>query len=161
MPPQSAIQREAILLQNTPAGDIADEDGGVHPNNVQILETKVADKSYSIGHVALIPKWDTQPVADVCLLRMPWKTDAYTTYYFRAQAVGDGTSYGAEISFTTGLVLPGDANNDGEINTLDITSVERIIAGLDATTSGADANQDGYTNAMDITKTERLIAGLD
>ena len=56
---------------------------------------------------------------------------------------------------------PGDANGDGNINALDITKVERIIAGLDAATPGADANQDGNINALDITKVERIIAGLD
>ncbi|MEK7353523.1 MAG: dockerin type I domain-containing protein, partial [Chloroflexota bacterium] len=89
---------------------------------------------------------------------------ANTTYYFRAKAVGDGTSYGAERSFTTSLVvvvLPGDANGDGVVNALDITKIERIIIGLDAPTPGADANQDGNINAIDITKTERLIAGLN
>ena len=58
-------------------------------------------------------------------------------------------------------IAPGDANGDGNINALDITKVERIIAGLDAETPGADANQDGNINALDITKIERIIAGLD
>jgi len=58
-------------------------------------------------------------------------------------------------------VIPGDANGDGNVNALDITKVERIIAGLDAETPGADANQDGNINALDITKIERIIAGLD
>ncbi|MBI4284371.1 MAG: hypothetical protein HY670_00505 [Chloroflexi bacterium] len=35
---------------------------------------------------------------------------------------------------------PGDANGDGVVDALDITKVERIIAGLDALTYGADAN---------------------
>ncbi len=65
-------------------------------------------------------------------------------------------------SFTTvQTVTPGDANGDGNVNALDITKVERIIAALDAETSGADANQDGSVNALDITKLERIIAGLD
>ena len=55
----------------------------------------------------------------------------------------------------------GDANGDGTIDALDITMVERIIAGLDLQTPGADANQDGNVNSIDITKVERLIAGLD
>ncbi len=59
------------------------------------------------------------------------------------------------------IVIPGDANGDGVVNALDITKVERIIAGLDASTPGADANQDGQINALDITKVERLIAGLE
>ncbi|MBM2825597.1 MAG: hypothetical protein HW402_1261, partial [Dehalococcoidales bacterium] len=49
-----------------------------------------------------------------------------TTYYFRAKAVGDGTSYGAEKSFAT--ILPGDATGDGIVDARDITKVERIIA---------------------------------
>ncbi len=57
--------------------------------------------------------------------------------------------------------VPGDANGDGHVNALDITKVERIIAGLDEATPGADANCDGHVNALDITKTERIIAGLD
>ncbi|MFC2019341.1 dockerin type I domain-containing protein [Chloroflexota bacterium] len=56
---------------------------------------------------------------------------------------------------------PGDANGDGKLDALDITKVERIVAGLDTETPGADANQDGSYNALDITKVERIIAGLD
>ncbi len=70
-----------------------------------------------------------------------------------------GSSAGVATQVET--VLPGDANGDGNVNALDITKVERIIAGLDTETPGADANQDGNVNALDITKVERLIAGLD
>lgn len=59
------------------------------------------------------------------------------------------------------IVLAGDANGDNNINALDITRVERVIAGIDQTTAGADANGDGDINALDITKVERFIAGLD
>ena len=66
------------------------------------------------------------------------------------------------VKATTGVTfIPGDANGDGNINALDITKVERIMAELDAETPGADANQDGNINALDITKVERIIAGLD
>ncbi len=58
-------------------------------------------------------------------------------------------------------VIPGDANGDGVVNAIDITKVERIIAGLDPPTPGADANLVGNINAIDITKVERIIAGLD
>jgi len=52
---------------------------------------------------------------------------------------------------------PGDANKDGNVNSLDITKVERIIMGLDDPTSGADANGDGNLDALDITKIELII----
>jgi hypothetical protein len=57
--------------------------------------------------------------------------------------------------------LSGDVNGDGIINALDITTVERIIAKLDAPIASADVNQDGTINVLDITKVERFIAGLD
>jgi len=68
--------------------------------------------------------------------------------------------YSWDFTTETG-VTPGDANEDGSVNALDITKVERIIAGLDTETGGADANEDGSVNALDITKVERIIAGLD
>jgi hypothetical protein len=77
-------------------------------------------------------------------------------------AVGNPLAADYLWSFTTtgSAVTPGDANGDGSVNAIDITKVERIIAGLDAQTPGADANQDGNVNALDITKVERIIAGL-
>ena len=70
----------------------------------------------------------------------------------------DGKSYYVQVEKP---VLSGDANQDGKINTLDITKVERILAKLDSATLRADANQDGKLNALDITKVERIIAGLN
>ncbi len=55
---------------------------------------------------------------------------------------------------------PGDANGDGQVDTADITRVERTIVGLDSATSGADANGDSVINSADITIIERKIAGL-
>jgi len=72
-----------------------------------------------------------------------------------------GNPLAAEYSWSFTTALPGDANGDGNVNALDITKVERIVAGLDAEAPGADANQDGNINALDITKVERIIAGLD
>lgn len=53
----------------------------------------------------------------------------------------------------------GDANKDGNVNSLDITKVERIIMALDNQTVGADANGDGNVNALDITRIELTIMG--
>jgi len=69
------------------------------------------------------------------------------------------------IFMTMGLVLqpanaqdtPGDVNNDGTINTADITLTERIVVGLDSPNPLADANQDGKIDTADITTIEILI----
>jgi clostripain len=71
----------------------------------------------------------------------------------------EATWTGDSIDITS--ALPGDANGDGAVNAMDITKIERMIAGMDIETAGADANGDGNVNAMDITKIERIIAGLD
>ncbi|MDD5700907.1 MAG: MBG domain-containing protein [Dehalococcoidales bacterium] len=55
------------------------------------------------------------------------------------------------------LSTPGDANGDGEVNSLDITKVVRIILQLDPVTPTADANRDGEINALDITTVELII----
>jgi PKD repeat protein len=54
---------------------------------------------------------------------------------------------------------PGDANKDGNVSSLDITKLERVIMGLDDPTPGADANADGSIDALDITKIELIIIG--
>ena len=81
--------------------------------------------------------------------------------------ISQNSNYRLEAGFWSGATvaappvsLPGDATGNGEIDAMDITKVERIIAGLDAQTPGADANQDGKMNACDITKVERIVAGL-
>jgi hypothetical protein len=53
--------------------------------------------------------------------------------------------------------LIGDANEDGEINALDITKITRIILELDPSTPSADANSDGNIDAMDIGAVELII----
>lgn len=60
----------------------------------------------------------------------------------------------------------GDLNDDGIINILDLTLLERYVAGLSVSTPlsdtefrrRADINGDGTINALDLTALERLIA---
>ncbi|MBT5712582.1 hypothetical protein HOI71_16155 [Candidatus Poribacteria bacterium] len=57
---------------------------------------------------------------------------------------------------------PGDSNGDQIVNVIDITKIERIVAGLDPApmNSCPDANLDGVTNVLDVTSTERIVVGL-
>ena len=56
--------------------------------------------------------------------------------------------------------MPGDANEDHEINAGDIAKVERIILSWDEETPNADANQDGTVNTSDIGAIEYMILGI-
>ncbi len=53
---------------------------------------------------------------------------------------------------------PRDINDDGLVNAIDVTKLERIIAGLDASFFG-DLNSDGNVNVLDVTALERWIVG--
>ena len=57
---------------------------------------------------------------------------------------------------------PGDSNGDQIVDVVDITKIERIVAGLDPAPIDAcpDANLDGVTNVLDVTSTERIVVGL-
>jgi len=71
--------------------------------------------------------------------------------------LGSGYWYG----ISSKECIPGDANEDGDINVFDLVKVKRIILGLDPPTCGADANEDGDINVFDLVKIKRLILGLD
>ncbi len=64
------------------------------------------------------------------------------------------------VSLQVILFIPGDANGDGLLNALDITTVEMVVGGILAATPGADANGDGFLNALDITTTEMIVGGV-
>ena len=53
--------------------------------------------------------------------------------------------------------LFGDANGDKQINTLDVTTIERMILANDKESPLADANQDGSINIEDMIYTESII----
>jgi hypothetical protein len=60
---------------------------------------------------------------------------------------------------TASAKLYGDANEDCEINTDDITYLEQIINGEKPATELADANQDGEIDVLDIAYIELIILG--
>jgi PKD repeat protein len=84
------------------------------------------------------------------------------TYTISLTVTGSSTEAPTDGETKTGYIkiyIQGDSNDDGEINSLDITKTERIIVQIDATNPGADANLDSSINSLDVTKTELLIMG--
>jgi hypothetical protein len=57
------------------------------------------------------------------------------------------------------LYKPGDANGDGIVNCLDLTTIKMVIMILHTRTPGCDANLDGTVDALDITRAEMIIIG--
>jgi PKD repeat protein len=84
------------------------------------------------------------------------------TYTVSLTVTGSSTGGPTDVETKTAYIKiykQGDSNNDGEINSLDITKTERIIVSLDTGNAGADANLDSSINSLDVTKTELLIMG--
>jgi len=172
---------EAIFSPDTTPPTIASTSPVASATGVAVTTTVTATFSETMAASTITTtsftlKAGTAPVSG----SVSYNSDTYTATFTPSANLAIGTTYTATLSttitdaagnplasayswnFTTAsVVTPGDANGDGNVNALDITKVERIIAGLDTQTSGADANQDGNVNALDITKIERIIAGLN
>lgn len=59
--------------------------------------------------------------------------------------------------------LPGDANNDGAVNVVDMAYLQKSIAGIAGTvinTAAVDLNSDGNVNILDLAILQKGIAGL-
>lgn len=74
------------------------------------------------------------------------------------------TAAGAGFSAANGHApLPGDANNDGAVNVVDMAYLQKSIAGIAGTvinTAAVDLNSDGNVNIMDLAILQKGIAGL-
>ena len=58
--------------------------------------------------------------------------------------------------------LPGDANNDGEVNIADVSLIVDILLGAQvdpATLERSDVNKDGEVNIADVSKVIDFILG--
>lgn len=96
-------------------------------------------------------------------LTYPWTIPetASTVCLIKIAAGDESGKWGWDASdsvFEICTSMPGDANDDGYINSLDITKTERIILEYDQETDDADANEDGEINVLDITEIEKSIS---
>ena len=134
--------------------------------------------------------WNDEGIESSCTFRCPVLCDSDNDYYTKAICGGtdcndsnknvnpeateicDDTidnDCDSDVDMDDGdcsgvICICRDANGDGVIDNLDITKVERIVAGLDpdpVAPANADANCDGVIDNLDITKVERIVAGLD
>lgn len=56
-------------------------------------------------------------------------------------------------------VVRGDVNGDGEVNTLDLAELEKVLLGAaEATEAGADANADGAVDLLDLIRIKKILS---
>ena len=71
-------------------------------------------------------------------------------------AVSDG-------SITVKNYIPGDINNDGNVNNKDVTALFKFLSGwnIDINEYAADVNRDGSRNNKDVTLLFKYLSGWD
>ena len=97
--------------------------------------------------------------------------DPGTTYHYRAKAVGNGTDYGGDATFTTGTTPPSVTTNDASGVTSDSAVLNGTLTGLGTDTSvdvsfewGLTAGYGNETSPQAMPATgdfNALISGLD
>ena len=55
--------------------------------------------------------------------------------------------------------LPGDLNDDGLVNVLDVVVLVNIVLGLGEANSAGDLNSDGLINVLDVVILVNMILG--
>ena len=80
---------------------------------------------------------------------------------FAGGAYDENSSSAGFTATGSGSVLLGDANGDGKLTAVDISSVKRAVVGLmTIDVPRCDLNSDGKVNAGDILMLKRIIAGF-
>lgn len=71
-------------------------------------------------------------------------------------------SYAEEYGVNYRVILRGDVDDNGTVNSSDVTILGRNLAGADVSTDyGADYNRDGVVNSSDLIILRRKVAGAD
>jgi hypothetical protein len=81
-----------------------------------------------------------------------------TDFLGNPRIIGAAPDIGA-IEFT-GMFQPGDANGDGVINILDVTTILNDILGISPAPGNGDCNEDGQVNILDVTCVLNIILEL-
>ena len=131
--------------------------------DVQAIEKNMADAALVDAMVAALPGVDALTLADqegVEAARQAYEglsdaAKAYVTTYETLQAL---IAKMEEISFTYG-----DLNEDGEINNLDFSLLQRYLNGWEVSVrlQAADVNADGLINNKDYALLQRYLNGWD
>lgn len=123
---------------------------GAFENDTSLGGVFVTDAVTEIGANAFSPMTDSADFAVRC-----FEGSAAAAYF---------EEIGAQ-NLTVYAKLIGDVNFDGELNVVDVTAVQKHLAGLEffdssVTCKLADVNGDGVLDITDATAIQRIIAGL-
>ena len=125
---------EVLELWNNSVSDISPLAGLTNLQNLGLVLNNISDISPLVANTGL-------ETGDAVWLRgNPLNYQSLYTYILALQ------SRGVDVQFDAGITRPPDANNDGEVNVLDLI----LIAQSFGTTKG-DINGDGMTDVLDLT----------
>jgi hypothetical protein len=108
----------------------------------------IANWHHAVAAIELYNSEDTEANLDI------------TLYEEEGQITRDWNLDWADADDPDDPLMRGDADMSGGVNMGDVTTVERIILGLNTPTTNADANSNGTVDMGDVTKIERIILGL-
>ena len=87
----------------------------------------------------------------------------YDVYFRPNYDGGDDWYYNVIYVADSSIILCGDADGDGEVTILDVTAIQRWLAGLPTDFNGAaaDVDGDGDVTILDATYIQRWLVAFD
>jgi parallel beta-helix repeat protein len=145
-------------------------DGLMDSTVIPVPTTEAPPQELALGHWRIVQSMETGAVNGTGYLSV--------LHFHAVGSAGNNTTIGLVDGILSGMegeipaiwqgdlveivsLLPGDANQDGVINVLDMTKVARIILGMDTATPEADANLDETVNVADMTKIAMIVLMID
>ena len=65
-----------------------------------------------------------------------------------------------DVTLTSNYIIIGDANEDGEVNAIDLNLFRRMLVGLYGKKDCMNINNDEDLNAIDLNLFRRMLVGL-
>lgn len=135
---------------------------------IKLVTNKPDEVSVSIGEYSvyeattemLFNKTVTAKVTDLITVSLPALEEGEEGYELPSQ----GTEYTVTVTSEGESVLCGDIDDNGRVDVIDATWLQRYLADMieltDKQIAVADANNDGEVTIMDVTMIRRYLCGL-
>ena len=137
---------EGVTLVKAEAADKWTENILVDGNKL-FSETQTAVGS---NQAAVVAKITLQVAANVAAGDYEISLDKTVMTASDATSIQQEITHTAKFTVKPASTIKGDANNDGEVNGMDVIAVYNMMLGNTDKTAAADVNNDGEVNGMDV-----------